>query len=496
MTSSGRLTTIVTAAILAAAAALHLLFLRGAGPFWRDELVSIRVAASPSMVSWWERLQFESFGAVWQLLLRAWLTIAGHSIPSLRLLGCCIGVGVLVAIAIAARLMDRGVPLLALAIAGTNAAVVRSGDAVRGYGLGAALAVLTIGAVHRAATLRTRKAWLLAAAIALAAVHTSYYDAVIVFACCVAAASIAGRDWWKPLLLGFLAALSLLVYLGPMRARATWTWLETFDVSFALWARRAGAAFASSGLPAAIVIALAAIVAIVFGIRAKARYPLLVLAIFAAGHFAFLRAVGYFPQPWYYAVLIVVAAFCCDVVLPPSARIAAAVLVAATALPFAVRAVPVRQTNADQAAALVATRAAPGDVVIVYPWYCGLSFDAYAPKSLRWMTLPPLRDVSLQRYDLVREAIADPTSGLPAANAASEALRAGHHVWIVGFPLFADRAAGADPRAMDAVEAADARWCSALRDVLHRDATRAARRLAGDDRISLYERLEVLEFAP
>ena len=51
MTPSRRLTTIVTAAIVAAAAALHFLFFRSAGAFWRDELVTIRVAASPSLAS-------------------------------------------------------------------------------------------------------------------------------------------------------------------------------------------------------------------------------------------------------------------------------------------------------------------------------------------------------------------------------------------------------------------------------------------------------------
>src|SRR5207253_2841275 len=144
------------------------------------------------------------------------------------------------------------------------------------------------------------------------------------------------------------------------------------------------------------------------------------------------RALGYFPQPWYYAVLIAVIALCCDGLLPSSARMAAALLIVATAFPFAANAVSVRQTNADEAAAFVAARASAGDAVIVYPWYCGASFDAYAPKTLRWMTLPPLRDVAFQRYDLVREAIADPASGLPAARAASDALRAGHHVWLVG----------------------------------------------------------------
>ncbi|MCU1350293.1 MAG: hypothetical protein JWO56_3323 [Acidobacteria bacterium] len=501
MTPSSRTTAIVGAAIAAVSAALHVIFLQSAGAFWRDELVSIRVAASPTLSAWMQRLQFESFGAVWQLLLRAWMSVAGDAIPTLRLLGFLIGLGILAATFMASRITGSGTPLFALAVIGTNAALIRSGDAIRGYGLGVLLGILTVAALQRAVTLRTRNAWLLAAIVAIAGVQTSYYNAVLLFACCVAAAAVAGRDFWKPLAMGALAAASLLPYLGAMRARAQWTVLETYDVPLSLWIRNARDVFASSGRIAAVITILTIGLAIATGIVLAVRkrpygYPLLVMAVFTIGHFVFLHAVGYFPQPWYYAILLAVLAFCADGLLPPPIRMAAALLVVVTAVPGAARAVAVRQTNADQAAALVAARARPGDAIIVYPWYCGLSFDAYYRGAVPWMTLPPLRDVSLQRYDLVNRAVADRDAALPAVAAASRALREGHHVWLIGFPLFADRAAAADRRAMTAVEAADQRWCSALLDVVQHEATRMARRLKGDARISLFERFEVVEFAP
>ena len=43
-----------------------------AGPLWRDETNSINVAQMPSLREFWDSMQFDSFPALWLLLLRCW----------------------------------------------------------------------------------------------------------------------------------------------------------------------------------------------------------------------------------------------------------------------------------------------------------------------------------------------------------------------------------------------------------------------------------------
>src|ERR1051326_4689776 len=59
-----------------------------AGPLWRDEVNSINVAEMPSLKQLWSNLRFESFPALWLMLLRGWsfLGLAENDL-SIRFLG-------------------------------------------------------------------------------------------------------------------------------------------------------------------------------------------------------------------------------------------------------------------------------------------------------------------------------------------------------------------------------------------------------------------------
>ena len=62
------------AAITLLAFFLHLVFLRHAGPLWRDEVSSIDLANLPGFNALWEMLSHDSFPLLWSLLLRGWET--------------------------------------------------------------------------------------------------------------------------------------------------------------------------------------------------------------------------------------------------------------------------------------------------------------------------------------------------------------------------------------------------------------------------------------
>jgi len=119
-------------------------------------------------------------------------------------------------------------------------------------------------------------------------------------------------------------------------------------------------------------------------------------------------------------------------------RIARLVLVVAIAAAMALpgwRQVTERRTNADIVAALLEKQAAPGDLILVSPWYYGVTFHRYYKGPAAWTTLPPLEDLRIHRYDLLKAAMTRPNSIDPVLEKAAEALKSGHRLWLVGsFP--------------------------------------------------------------
>ena len=73
----------------------------------------------------------------------------GNTDAGLRVLGLYVGLFLLLAFWFASWTMRKGAPLLAVTLAGLNVTMIRAGDSLRGYGLGSALAVLTLALIWR-----------------------------------------------------------------------------------------------------------------------------------------------------------------------------------------------------------------------------------------------------------------------------------------------------------------------------------------------------------
>jgi len=479
-----RIELFVGAALAAIGVALHAVFFRGAGAFWRDEVISIRVAAAPSFASIWRALRFESFLLLWTYVLRAWTSIAGLTPTAIRSFGFLIGVLTLVAAWLAVRLLGGRNAAVALAILATNAAAIRYGDSIRGYGVGMIAGVLAFALIGRGERVRGWRAFAIALAATIASVHVTYPNAVLVFACCVAAAIV--QRSWKPLAIGFIAALTLVPYVPMILARANDA-LRDSAVTPGLWTSRFVIAV---GVPAAIAVAASV------AWKRELNYPTLTIAILLPLHFVYMRAVGYFPQPWYFTLPIIVLAVAADVnlTLRPMPRALIAAAVAALTIPLAAGSVAMRQTNVDEVAALLNAKARRGDLIVVYPWYVDASFSMYYSGAAEWQSLPPIADHSVQRFDLVARAIMTPGAEQPLVARAATVLHDGHTLWLVGFPLFADRAISADRHHMTRVEAADAQWCAALLRVIQQNAHHEAIALRGGEDIVIFERLNVATF--
>jgi hypothetical protein len=177
--------------------------------------------------------------------------------------------------------------------------------------------------------------------------------------------------------------------------------------------------------------------------REVALFYVVTLVVGVVGIFFFLDRLSYPTQPWYYLALLALAGVCIDALFGATlnvpaariARIAVALLLAMVTLVPAAEAVQKRMTNVDLVASRLHGMSQPGDVVLVNQWYYGVSFDRYYRGPAAWMTVPPIGYHRLHRYDVIKEKMMLPDLTLavrPVIDRARDALRSGHHVFIVG----------------------------------------------------------------
>jgi hypothetical protein len=480
----------LTAAV-AALAAVRMLY---AGGLWRDEAGAARLATLPTLREVVGSFPHEAFPPLFPLAVRAYTHLAGGGDVALRAFGLGVAVAIAGVLWMNAR-VARTVPLLSLALLGLDVPFIVFGDSLRGYGVGSALILLTYGLLARclaeppdgpparrrpfaavaalAGTGTNTRALLLMAA-AVASVQVVLSNAALLLALCAAAAAVALARRHRRRrrlaawigLCGIVAALSLLPYAGELAAaRRQWSPILVYPIG----ARRIWWAFAATVGPRPVlaawlllvVVGLAGVVRELWRRRGvsdagdagdRAR-PIdlaafaglaIVLAVVAEG--TFLKTLGYRPRPWYLLPLLALLASALDTLFAVLARpagsrpagwlsfvrpAAVALVAAAQIVPLA-RGLTVRQTNADLVARAVERSAAPRDLVVVLPWYYGVSFDRYYRGAARWLTLPEIADHRIHRYDLLKARLAaeNPLDDLLQAVAAT--LRSGHQVWLVG----------------------------------------------------------------
>ncbi len=456
-------------------AALHLLRISSAGGLWRDEAAAAALATLPTWSEVAENFQHEAFPLLFPATVRAWAALFGDGDLGLRCFGAVVGLALLGALWGNARGFcpgrEKSLPLVSLILVAANPAVLVFGDTLRGYGLGTVLIVLTFGAFGRLLVRPDRWTVAVAALLSVASVQVLLHNAVLLFALGLAAALVAAlrRQWRSAVAVlgcGAFAALTLLPYAGSLAGARAWNVLVTFPVS-PRDLLQALARTLAGPLPAFLLLWLVLLaIGLVAGIGRLSRRPaagadadpqghaaadltlylILSLPLVCLAQLGFLWQLGYAPRPWYFLPLIAIAGSALDALLAPPASPApsprhrtlrtarqAGALVAAVgvALPLWQTA-HLRLTDLDLAAAVLAERAGPNDLILVNPWDHGVGYRRYHRAQARWQTVPPITDLRFHRYDLVKEQMQrpDPLAGLRAGVAAT--LRAGGTVWLLG----------------------------------------------------------------
>jgi len=449
---------VTLAGVAVAALYAHTLFLQHAGALWRDEANTAAYAGMPSLGAIWSSLRYDSVPLVSTLVVRAWAGLGGGSDAGLRLLGWNIGWAVLAATGLSALLLRLPMPSCSLLLFALNVWVIRGGDAIRPWGLGMLSIILTFASLGWALQRPRPASIALTALCAVLSVHTLYSNAVLVAAMCLGGvASGASRGSRTGVLLsvgvGLAAGLSLLPYLPAVRAAGDWgvlvrtgadvTRIWTALSSTASWDGWGWVLLAGVGVGVAVVQVTTRRGGQT-GAEWEQQNSLYAGVTLVGGAVAFLGFVLWSrlpTQPWYYLPLIALSSVSVDVLLSPllrrpGARIttcALIMLITSLHLPAAAPQLRVRQTNLDLVAAEVGRTAGPGDLVVVTHWFFGVTFHRYYSGRAPWMTIPPLEDTRIHRYDLLKRLMEHPEGVHTKALAAiSRTLAAGGRVFLVG----------------------------------------------------------------
>jgi hypothetical protein len=319
--------------------------------------------------------------------------------------------------------------------------------------VGAALLALCFGLFLQMAAAPTAKGTLLTAMASVLAVQTLYQN-ILFIAAFTAAVVFVGyrtgrvRTAIAAVIAFGIAAGSLLPYVGIL-AR----YREAYVVrqgSVSLWQllRIFGAALGSFWIAAVWVLALVAVLFIAWK-RARhfaddkseaAVYGLAVLALSVPGYLLFLLWMNYSVQSWYFILPITTAALALEVAFNSGtamgmwrrSRCLAAATAALISIPLACSQVRVRRTNVDRIAARLTAEAGPRDLIVVCPWFEGVSFNRYYHGVAAWTTIPPLEDHDIHRYDLIKRRMAESDPLAPLFAQIESTLKSGGRIWLAG----------------------------------------------------------------
>jgi hypothetical protein len=286
-----------------------------------------------------------------------------------------------------------------------------------------------------------------------------YQNAFLLFAICAAGAVVALRDSriktaMAVVGIGVVAALSLVPYLPSIAASQSWGVIVRNEVPMTrLWDMlidTLGLGSVAGAWPW-FVLAILTVWMGVAALRARARkgegrarselalFSATALVLGVAVYFAALKSTHLQTEPWYYVPLAVLIAPLLDAgatlfSTTGTRRIARLILAVAAALTVAIpgwRQVQTRWTNVDLVAASLSERAVAGDTIVLNPFWLGMPFQRYYHGPAAWVTVPPLEDLRIVRYDQVKAAMARTGAVNPTLEAMARTLQSGHKIWWV-----------------------------------------------------------------
>jgi uncharacterized membrane protein len=190
----------------------------------------VNIASLPSVAEVFTKIPFDSFPAVWLLVLHGWLAAGlGETDAAVRCLGLLIGLAAVAAIWWTAARLRLDAPLVTLLLLGMSPTTIIYGDEVRGYGLAILGIVCCLGAMWAFLEAPRGRTFLIAQAAALFAVQTNLGN------CFLLLARLPARPSSLSLLPSALASLPSVAALGATAALSMLIDLHALTYSRSLW---------------------------------------------------------------------------------------------------------------------------------------------------------------------------------------------------------------------------------------------------------------------
>ena len=453
-----RLEWLMVGAITVATVSLHVRFVTHVGALWRDEANSVYLATLPNFRAMWRSLEFDSFPILFFGLVRTWSGVFGSdNDAALRALGLVIGFAVLAALWLNAHTLGARIPVLSFALIGLNPMLIRYGDSTRAYGLGIFLMLVTFWSFRRLVqSPPTGAKILLAGALAVLSVQCLYYNSVLLLAICAGAIAVATRDRaWRTvaiiLTIGGVAAASLVPYLPIIQRMHAWTFLVSYPITLPwLWLRVCEVIGSPDPLGVwiwtgafAIGLLVVACSSLYRALPSSILFAAVTCAVAVPLYAVFLRVLGYYTQPWYYITLTILVACSLDIIfggswdspltlfLRSSRILAAFVLLSIATLP-SWEEITIRHTNVDVVSTKLRQEATTDDLIVTTHWQYAVSLSRYYRGPAQIVTLPPIEDYRLHRYDLALQQMRKPEPLQPVYDRLKAVLQSGHRAFFVG----------------------------------------------------------------
>ena len=478
-----------------------------AGALWRDECAAVQLARV-STLGIAKDFTHEAFPPPFFILIRLWMTLFGTSDAALRAYGFAVALGLTAALWLVFRLGKLSVPLISLGGIGFSSSFLLWGTSVRGYGIGTVVILIVLAGLMALLRMGTRSAAIIAFGASVLSVQVLVQNTILLLAIAGSAIAVclAVREWNRALWMTAIAAVSELSFVlyAPSYMRAgEWSVVVESGGPNQSIIQQLGVflGITSSGFQWAIGLCLLGVLLLAaqqaFARRSENNsaefqltfFALLVCVTSIAGSALFFHVLHYTIQPWY---LLAPFALCLTGIDLISAQLCQStvsrLIRAGTAVCLALifgwlnRSLLIqRQTNADLIAKTLEQRSDPTDLIVVNPWQLGISVQWYYHGNTPWVTLPQIDDHRIHRYDLLKQQMESTHAIADVLQLATNTLRAGHNVWLVGGATFSPRQPlGPLPPAPQSRFGWDnlayrTSWSEQLADVIQRNALDAKR---------------------
>lgn len=441
----------------------HVQMMLHAGALWRDEVQTFHLASLESLGTIVDLLQFDSFPILWILILRVWIFAGLGSETGLRILGMLVGLAGCLSLIWVCRLIGSRIPILALALFGFCPVVYLYGNSLRAAGCGMVLLFLTLGFFWKALQDPSPRNVAFLGIFSILSVHCVYYNSILLFAMGMGgvAVGLRQRDRRKVLMvlgIGTAAAVTLLPYWNVV-SRTEWGVLiqAPFTVSQMIGKFRETLELAGSHIFWIWLVILAtAIPACLwrycakagesdFQAKDRALFLLTTLAVAVVGYGTFLKVLSYPTQYWYYLAILAMLAVLLDSAIQILAesrpavrviRLVGVLIILSTTCLQTWNAVHTRMTNIDLSASVLNKVTTANDLIVVNPWFLGISFDHYYQGTVPWVTVPPVADHRFHRYDLFMEKMTEDYPLAAVHAKIRKTLEEGNRVWVLGWIPF------------------------------------------------------------